>query len=146
VFAVSHYVTLAVEHHIILVVQQNEIYNTYSVCNYIPTLICDNQATTVNISHLYSDDYFSYVNNIFWIAYALQTNNNYTFPFKYHNLDILISIFHLLLLQVPHGNFKTYSSITNSTQPQNLREYLWEYSYKKANTRNVTCMWSSHEC
>jgi hypothetical protein len=62
-FAVSHYVTLIAKPDTILVEQQNEIYNTYSISDDIPTLICDNQATTVNLSDLYSDDFILFVNN-----------------------------------------------------------------------------------
>jgi hypothetical protein len=39
-----------------------------------------------------TDDCFFLINKYYWTVYALQTNNDYTFSFKYHNLHILIYI------------------------------------------------------
>jgi hypothetical protein len=144
-FAVSHYVTLTVEHDVTLVEEQNEICNTHTISHDIPTLICDNQATAVNLSDLHSNNYILFVNNTLLVCIRF-AYNNYTFCFEYHNLHISVPILHLLLVQVPHQNFQTFFSNINKIQPQSLKEYLHRYSWKE----NQYCdsnlhLWSSHQ-
>jgi hypothetical protein len=53
-----------------------------------PRLHSTNNSYKVNDN---TDDHFTLINKSYLTAHALQTNNNYTFSYEYHNLHILVS-------------------------------------------------------